>query len=119
MRIAIAASLIAQLLRCSSASAGRLEGTVVYVSADRTYGPGTVTVALAAGDITDRPACASAIDKRFVLNVGSNNAANQYIYSALLSAMAAGWKVNVVGTGACQTVSYLEDIAYVEVRKQG
>lgn len=59
----------------------------------------------------NKPACASTTDKRWALNVGNNNAANQYIYSGILAAMASGWNVYIVGTNSCTTVSNLEDVA--------
>ena len=101
----------------SVAYAGSQLGPIKYISADKTYGTGVVTIDNASDQPINKPSCASGSDKRWALNVGSNSAANQYIYSGALAAMASGWNVNIVGTGACSTVPWLEDIAYIEIRK--
>lgn len=120
-RLRCSLKLFTTLLVASFAAApvlaGRQAGSVVYVSADRTFGKGVITFRLAGGAPTEKPSCASADDLRWALNVGSGSTADQYIYSSLLSAMAGGWKVTIVGTGQCSTASWLEDIAYVEVSK--
>ena len=100
-----------------AAAASRQDGTVAYVSADRTFGKGVVTAALTGAAATDRPSCASATDQRWALDISGVDHADQYIYSALLSAMGGGWRITVTGAGTCSTVPYLEDIAYVEVRR--
>lgn len=110
-------TLLAASLAAAPALAGRQTGSVVSLTADRTFGKGVITFKLAGSAPTEKPSCASADDLRWVLNVGSGSTADQYIYSSLLSAMAGGWKVTIVGTGQCSTASWLEDIAYVEVSK--
>lgn len=109
--------LFGSFMMPSVAYAGRQSGTIKYISADRTYGTGVVTIDISFEQTTSKPPCASGGDKRWALNVGSNSAADQYIYSGALAAMASSWNVTVVGTGACSTVPYLEDIAYIEIKK--
>ncbi|WP_152542093.1 hypothetical protein [Sphingomonas sp. RIT328] len=101
----------------SPAMAGRQTGTLAYISADKTFGTGVVTFSVIGGASSDKPACAAGADARWALNVGDNAPANQYIYSLIVSSMSSTFQISVTGTGKCATVSNLEDVAYVEVRK--
>jgi hypothetical protein len=101
----------------SPAMAGRQTGTLAYISADKTYNTGVVTFSVVGGASSDKPACAAGTDARWALNVGDNAPANQYIYSLIVSSMSSSFQISVTGTGKCTTVPYLEDVAYVEVRK--
>lgn len=101
----------------SPAMAGRQTGTMAYISADKTYNTGVVTFSVIGGASSDKPACAAGTDARWALNVGDNAPANQYIYSLIVSSMSSSFQISVTGTGKCTTVSWLEDVAYVEIRK--
>lgn len=115
--IAHALAAFALILPISSALAGSQTGSVIYVGVDRFTNAGVLTVEITPDAIVAKPACASATDRRWVIDLATNKAVDQYMYATLISAMGAGWKVYIVGMGTCSAIPYLEDIRFIEVRK--
>jgi subtilisin family serine protease len=99
---------IAATIAPSPATASSQSGIVVYVVADNNGAPGVFSVN---GTRTTKPACATD-DFWAIANPTTDSA--KAMYATILTAQIAGRQVNVVGTGACNSVQTTrENVSFV------
>jgi hypothetical protein len=89
------------------ANAGNVTSKVSLFQVNAIGSPGDIAVVTMAGDVLDSPSCVQS-NKRFVIDLSSLG--GRAAYATVLAAFAQDKNVKIVGTAACNKVSYLENV---------